>query len=154
MKNWLMVVRLKKSFEEIILDKLKSFIGKSDIELAKRFNIKTLGKHYRERIIANILGVSGMVNSSEEFQKANITLKTIRVEQNGKVKESMSFKNIDFNELNSSRQEDWEDSNLYHELGDARFLFVVFKNNGDYYILSNMFFFNLTSEDLDELKIV
>ena len=64
------------------------------------------------------------VNRSEEFIKAGLTMKTIRLSKNGRLKESMSFENIDYQEVFAN--ENWTESRLY-ELFSSRFLFVVFK---------------------------
>src|SRR5690606_6303005 len=56
--------------------------------------------------------------------KANIQLKTVRLEPNGFPKEHMSFRNIDFNEW---ANDDWEDSWLKEYFSETKLLFVVFK---------------------------
>ena len=44
-----------------------------------------------------MLGIKG--NHAEEFEKANIVVKTIRIGKNNKIKESMSFPTFKFKEL-------------------------------------------------------
>src|SRR5699024_4878976 len=50
-------------------------------------------KSFLPEFISSLLGIKGTsLNKIEEFQKANIDLKTIRLEPNGKPREHMSFK--------------------------------------------------------------
>ncbi|MGI6510063.1 MAG: MutH/Sau3AI family endonuclease [Erysipelotrichaceae bacterium] len=71
-------------------------------------------------------------NQAEEFVKANIVVKTIRIEENGKNKESMSFPTFKFKEL---VEETWEESTIYNYFETTKFLFVVFTKKE-----MNMFF--------------
>ena len=103
-------------------------------------------------IIANAIAATGKcanVNRSEEFMKAGLTMKTIRVQHNGNIKEAMSFENIDYIEV--AECDNWYESRLY-ELFSSRFMFVIFKeqtaNKGDY-ILDNVFFWTMPPEDLE-----
>lgn len=76
-------------------------------------------------------------------------MKTIRIQHNGSIKESMSFENIDYMEV--AECDNWYESRLY-ELFSSRFIFVVFKeqtpNKGDY-VLDNVFFWTMPREDLE-----
>lgn len=87
-------------------------------------------------MIANAVVASGKcsnVNRSEEFLKAGLMMKTVRVQADGIIKEAMSFENIDYMEV--AECGNWYESRLY-ELYSSRFLFVVFrerhKGKGDY----------------------
>ena len=105
-----------------------------------------------EMIVARILGVKGHLSSTEEFKKANIIPKTIRVQKNGKIKENMSFPKFDFIELG---REEWETSTLKKYLEPTKFMFIVFqeKSNGEYY-LDRLKFWNIPLSDLEEVHKV
>ena len=91
-----------------------------------------------------ILGVH--TENAEEFEKSNTEIKTIRVEENGSIKESMSFPAISFEEFAT---EEWEDSILYDYFSETRILFVVFnKKDGEYY-LNRALFWHMPLPDLD-----
>ena len=60
----------------------------------------------------------------EEFNKADIKFKTIRIEKNGNIKEHMSFKNFKYTEIIN---EQWEDSELRNMFAEQKYLFVVFR---------------------------
>ena len=102
-------------------------------------------------MIANAIAASDKcanINRSEEFIKAGLTMKTIRIQQNGSIKEAMSFENIDYIEV--AECENWFDSRLY-ELFSSRFMFVVFKElhkGEEDYILDDVFFWTMPQNDL------
>lgn len=134
-----------KSFEEITLDILNQYIGKTDKELCK-----LLDRDYNNNksqwtdLAFRMLGVKS--NNADEFKKANIVVKTIRLE-NEKLKEHMSFPNFKFKEL---VQEDWESSTLRTYFEETKFLFVVYdKNENNDIILSKCLYWNMPVFTLD-----
>ncbi len=145
------------SFEEIILDRFDEFLGRSyhDIAQNKGVNLSNNPKS-KFALIANAIASSekcANVNRSEEFLKAGLTMKTIRVSANGKIKEAMSFENIDYLEV--AECDSWIDSRLY-ELFSSRFLFVIFKEQtfgAEDYILSDVFFWTMPKEDLNGAEL-
>ena len=92
-----------------------------------------------------ILGIKG--NHAEEFAKANIVMKAIRIGNNGKIKESMSFPAFKFKEL---VEEKWEDSTLGNYLRETRFVFVVYKyDEHEVLRLSGCQFWSMPYKDLE-----
>jgi len=85
----------------------------------------------------------------EQFAKADLQVKTIRIQKSSKIKESMSFRNIDFFEL--IKNDEWEESELYHDVS-RRFLFCVFREGlgGQGYGFDSAFFWTMPAKDLDE----
>lgn len=156
----------KESFDDILLKRIKLFRGKNCKEVFKKFEIPITRSKSKYSIAANAI-VSGAtksnVNLSEEFLKAGLVMKTIRVEIDGSIKESMSFENIDYQEVYDN--ENWTDSRLY-EIFSNRFLFVIFRATGkkilipvakkgknkfereDEYILDDAFFWTMPQDDL------
>ena len=152
------------TFDEVILNRFAPYMQKDYEEfcrLAGRIATASKQKYF---IMANsIAGASNVsnINHSEEFLKAGITMKTIRVQKSGRVKESMSFENIDYKEVCDCGE--WYDSRLY-ELFSSRFLFVVFKETeGEItlgegaveprYVLDDVFFWTMPVEDLDVAEL-
>lgn len=143
----------KQSFDSILLNRIKPYIGKYYCDIAKEKGVK-LSNNPKNKfaMIANAIlsnGNCSNVNRSEEFLKAGLTMKTIRVQYNGNIKEAMSFENIDYMEV--AECDNWYDSRLY-ELFSSRFMFVVFKEqhaNKEDYTLDNVFFWTMPQEDLD-----
>ena len=142
-----------KSFDDILLSRFKPYFHLSYKKIAKRKNVDISNNPKNKlAMIANAIAVSDKcanVNRSEEFIKAGLTMKTIRVQANGVIKEAMSFENIDYIEV--AECEEWIDSRLY-ELFSSRFMFVVFKEQNagkEDYVLDDVFFWTMPQEDLN-----
>lgn len=123
--------------EDYIVQKLEPYKHKSVEELAEIFEIqKNEGGNYPKSINAilvnRMLGLYRDVEKTEEFFKANIIVKTIRITNKNTIKESMSFPTFKFKEL---VQEEWEESTLRDTLDAAKFFFVLFQEDskGVYY---------------------
>ena len=140
----------KKSFEEYIIQTISKYYGMTQTELKTKFNIEGTSKRLNERLLAKMLGISGNIAHTEEFQKANIVPKTIRVQRGGLIKESMSFPTFDFIEL--SKEEEWEESEFYNFLAPTKFMFVIFSEREDgEYVFDRVQFWNMPSRDLEEV---
>lgn len=147
-KNWRQLRNDK--FENILIERLKPFFGKTQKSLIEEFGIKKITKNINEILLAKMLGVRGRVASTEEFQKAGIVPKTVRVNRNGKIKENMSFPSFGFVEL--SREKRWEESALYNYLAPAKFFFVIFKeSDGGDWVFDRVKFWNIPNADLEEV---
>lgn len=131
------------SFEDIIINKINRYYNQSDADLMTKFNIKQ-NKATWATIIYRILGISG--NNAEEFVKANIKIKAIRVEENGNVREHMPLPTFKFKEIVTQH---WEDSDLYNLLSETKYLFVMFYKKENNYYLKKAQFWNMSDSDLD-----
>jgi DNA mismatch repair protein MutH len=147
-KDWHQL--FEKTFEQYLVEKLKPYYGKTQQELLELFGIKCNCKNLNEVILAKMLGVHGRIAYTEEFQKASIVPKTIRVKKSGSIKESMSFPTFDFIKL--SQEDDWENSDLYNYLSPTKFLFVIFQEDKQgNYVFDRIKFWNIPNQDLDEV---
>ena len=143
----------EKTFEEYLIEKVTPYYGMSQKELKALFAVESTAKSLNEMLLARMLDVKGRIAQTEEFQKACIVPKTIRVQKNGKIKESMSFPTFDFVEL--SQEDEWEESELHNYLAPTKFLFVIFKERDDgEYIFQRVMFWNIPAADLDEVERV
>ncbi len=135
------------SFEDYVTEKINKYRGYSVYELCAEYGIEA-GKQPKglgAMLAYRILGIKG--NHAEEFEKANIAVKTIRIGKNGRIKESMSFPAFLFREL---AEEEWENSSFGNYLRETRFLFVVFKFDEDGVLrLRGCQFWNIPYEDLE-----
>lgn len=116
-----------KSLEDILYSKFEPYIGLTDKEIAEKLSLeyKPKSKSFVPSLVSALLGIKGTrLDNIEEFTKANIQFKTIRLEPNGKPEQSMSFENIDFNEWTS---QSWENSFLRERFYETKFLFVIFE---------------------------
>lgn len=117
----------KKTLKDLLVEKFSPYIGWTDEQIADQFNIKynPKSKSFVPSIVSSFLGIKGTkLDNIEEFTKANIQFKTIRLEPNGKPEQHMSFENIDFQQW---IQETWEDSYIRQRFQETKFLFVVFE---------------------------
>lgn len=137
----------KESFEDYVIHKIDSFRGYAVDDLCTEFDIDIAKKPKSlEAMLAyRILGIKG--NHAEEFEKADVVVKTIRIGKNNKIKESMSFPAFKFKEL---VEENWEDSTFGNYLRETRFLFVVYKFDDDNVLrLKGCQFWNIPYSDLE-----
>lgn len=140
-------------FIEYILDNINVYKGKTENELCKILKINTSAKNKFSLIFSKMLKINGNIEETEEFLKANIKIKTIRVEQNGKIKESMSFPAFKFMDIYNQK---WEESDLYNAFENTKYMFVIFrKNNNDEYYFDNVKLWNMPENILQtEIKKV
>lgn len=140
------------TFEEIIIDKLSSYYGKTVDQLKEHFNLKASPKNINELLLSRMLGIKGRASQTNEFKNAFIIPKTVRLTKDNKVRESMSFPTFKFMDI---IEQEWEDSDLREYIEPAKFLFVIFKeNNEGQYYFKEAKFWNMPQEDLAEVKRV
>ncbi len=157
------------TFEDIILNRFAPFIGKNYVQICEMLGIEAYDAKNKYADVGALIASnseSKRLASSEEFMKSGIIMKTVRLQRNGRPKESMSFKNIDYCEI--SDNENWIESEAY-EIFTSRFLFVVFKPVADEkitifnnktksyvteqsYILESVFFWTMPTDDLEVAK--
>ena len=150
----------EKTFDEIILERFAPFLHKDYPECCELLGREAAPSKSKYFMIANDIASNrtvGNINRSEEFLKAGLTMKTIRVQKSGRVIESMSFENIDYQEVYDNGE--WLESRLY-ELFSSRFLFVVYREtDGEImladgtresrYYLNDVFFWTMPQSDLE-----
>ena len=103
----------EQTFEEYLQSIISKHIGKSDKELCKLFDVNyTKNKAQWTTLAYKILGVKS--NSAEELIKANISIRVIRLEENGTLKESgdcilngCQLWNMPANDLNNIAKDEW-----------------------------------------------
>ena len=135
------------SFEGYVVNKIDKYRGYSVDELCVEFDVdrNNKPKSLEAMLAYRILGIKN--NRAEEFEKANIVVKTIRIGNNNKIKESMSFPAFKFMEL---IKENWEDSTFGNYLRETRFLFVVYRyDECNILKLRGCQFWNMPYEDLE-----
>lgn len=140
------------SFEEIIINTVRPFMGKTQKQLMDIFGIHSNAKNLNELLLAKMLGIEGKITATEEFQKANIAPKTVWVNVDGSITESMSFPAFDFKKVAT---EEWETCDFKIMLEQTKFLFVVFRFREDgELVFDDLVFWNMPDADLEEVKTV
>ena len=99
-----------------------------------------------------MLGILGRVSQTEEFLKANIIPKTIRITESGRIKESMSFPSFKYQEIVN---QNWEESDLFEMFSTTKFMFAVFVEKAGQYYFEKIKFWNMPMHLLEnEVKPV
>ena len=143
----------EQTLEQYIISKLQPYYNQ-DIEFLKhKFNIpyQVSNKSFTYLLAKGMLEV---VNEKiEEFEKANIKIKAIRLKPDGMPKESMSFPTFKYTEI---IKEDWLDSELYETFSTTRYLFMIYQYlDEDTLIFKKAMFWNVPEKDLNtEIKRV
>lgn len=135
------------TFEDTIIRKFKCYYHRRDEELFKEFKIQNNAKSKYYLLAKAMMGVKK--KKIEEFEKADVIMKTIRLTRKGGLKESMSFKQIQYDEIIN---EDWE-SSVWHDIVTKKFFFVIFQENQDRnYVLKKVMFWNMPVKDIETTK--
>lgn len=140
------------TLEEIVYSKFKKYFNKStdEIQALININLNCKAKSFYANLVKAILGIE-LNNEIEEFQKADISVKTIRLDLKNKPKEQISFPAFKFEEL---VKEKWEESKINNIL-EKKFLFVFFKvDEYGLFRLSKIKFWNMPFKDRNEVKKV
>ena len=134
------------TFNEFVLNIIAKYKGKSQNELMKEFNIDTKTKNVNSMLISRMFNVKSKLSETEEFQKAKIIPKTIRIEENGRIKESISFPYFKYTEIVN---QDWETSDLREELETTKYMFFIFKMENGEYIFKGIKLWNMPEFDIE-----
>jgi DNA mismatch repair endonuclease MutH len=142
----------KKSFEEIVYDRFRLFLGLNIDQIEKRLKIELNrdAKGYYAMLARRMMGIEA--KKIEEFEKADVDMKIIRLKHNGVPKEDMSFPRFVFKEV---AEQEWEESDFYHQL-ESKFFFIVYQMDKDEKEITfkKAFFWNMPREDIEEAKKV
>lgn len=146
-------LKTDESFEQVVERKFKPYFGKTILDIER-----ALGVEFGESksMAYNVCKAIFHIDQSfeiAEFEKSDLQVKTIRLEENGRLKEAMSFLNIKYKEI--VREENFEESELYR-MFTRRFLFIVFRKSSGNLAkaarLERIKFWTMPVEDLKEAK--
>lgn len=145
------ILDLVQSIEEVVISKFQPFYGKSaeQIEQELGLELNQKAKSYFANLTNAILGLE-LGQKIEEFEKADIQVKTIRLKENNLPKEDISFPTFEYQELIET---DWEDSDFKNIL-ESKFCFVFYQFEGENLILRKVKFWNMSYSDILEAKSV
>ena len=159
-----------KGFEATIIERFAPFLGLGidDIEARLGVGLNQQSKSFRAilalEIAKLIMGVT--TRKIAEFERAGITIKTMLVNESGLPNQHMSFPAFRYMGEGSVMTEEWDavegDSEEFevavvgHEmpkfkriLEEQKFLFVVFKNDGETQTLHNVMFWSMAKDDIE-----
>ena len=136
------------TFGDLIIERIKPYVGKTDRELCDCFGMQyKRDKAQWTNLSYKMLGIKS--NRAEEFKKANIVVKSIRIEKNGKMTESSPLPTFAFKEI---IKQEWEESDLYNYFSETKFLFIVFEDSGSDYVLKGVKLWNMPYRDFETVR--
>ncbi|MCG8893964.1 DNA mismatch repair protein [Tenacibaculum finnmarkense] len=146
-------IKFKKSLsiEEIVISKFEPFYGKTPLEIEKNFNLKLnkKAKSYFANLTKAILGI-GLNKKIEEFEKADVQVKTVRLKENNLPDQHISFPIFKYQEIIDSN---WDNSNFKNIL-EQKFFFVFYQFENKKLILKKIKFWNMSNADIEDTKVV
>ncbi|PEI94988.1 hypothetical protein CN679_04855 [Bacillus pseudomycoides] len=116
---------------QINMDSFDQFKNLSVYSIGKVIGVNPLlmGPHLgTATLVKEMFAYAGLKNLLKKYKKNNISVKTIRLQENGVPKEPMSFEQIDFQKV---AEEQWEDSFIRNKFTNTSFLFIVFETQDD-----------------------
>ena len=144
-------VGIDMTIEEIVISKFKPYYNKTIHQIIdeKRIDITIATKNYYANLTNLILGIE-LDKKIEEFDKAEIIVRTVRLKENNLPKEDISFPTFKYEEI---VHEEWHESDFYDIL-EHKFLFVFFQFEKDELVLRKVKFWNMPYLDMLEAEKV
>jgi len=133
------------TLDQTVVSKFEHFYGKSAQEIEKYFSLKLNknSKSYLASLTKAILGIE-LDKKIAEFEKADIQVKTVRLNSNNLPKESISFPSFEYKKIVKST---WDKSAFKYIL-EQKFFFVFYQFEGDTLILKKVKFWNMPYTDI------
>jgi DNA mismatch repair protein MutH len=146
-----MAIAKKQTIEEIVIAKFKPYYGKTieEILTSTGVELNTTAKSFYANLTKAILGIE-LDKEIEEFEKAEIIVKTLRLKENNLPKEDISFPNFKYEDIVN---EEWDDSN-FKDILEHKFLFVFFQFENEQLFLRKVKFWNMPYADILEAEKV
>ena len=144
-------VAKRQTIEEIVISKFKLYYNKTANQILKKTGVKinTTSKSFYANLTKAILGIE-LDKEIEEFEKAEIIIKTVRLKENNLPKEDISFSNFKYQEIIN---EEWDESN-FKDILEHKFLFVFFQFENAELVLRKVKFWNMPYADILEAEKV
>lgn len=117
---------VQENFEQVVIKRFKPFLGQTVSVIASRLGVPITSNKAILAVLARaMMGIKTL--KIKEFEKADIAMKTIRLDYKGKPMESMSFPYFKYTEIIN---EEWDDSTLREQFS-KKFFFVIFEYGKD-----------------------
>lgn len=132
------------TFEELVVRRFRPYIGRTVTEIHQHLglDINPNAKNYFATLTLRILGVT--TKKAEEFEKADILIRTVRLKYNNMPKEDISFPYFHYRSI---VEEEWETS-TFQSLLEKRFFFVIYKYDREReLVLRKVTFWTMPFED-------
>jgi len=144
-------VAKKQTIEEIVISKFQPYYNKTVEKILEKTNAKlnTTAKSFYANLTKVILGIE-LDKEIEEFEKAEIIVKTVRLKENDLPKEDLSFQTFKYEKIVN---ENWDESDFKNIL-EHKFLFVFYQFENNELILRKVKFWNMPYVDIQEAEKV
>ncbi len=144
-------VAKKQTIEEIVVSKFKPYYGKTVYQIIAITGVElnTTAKSFYANLTKAILGIE-LDKEIEEFEKAEIIVKTVRLKENNLPKEDISFPNFKYEEIVNA---EWDDSN-FKDILEHKCLFVFFQSENEQLVFRKVKFWNMPYADILEAEKV
>lgn len=144
-------VAKEQTIEEVVFSKFKPYYGKTIEQIlnSTKVQLNTKAKSFYANLTKAILGIE-LDKEIEEFEKAEIIVKTIRLKENNLPKEDISFPTFKYEEIVN---EEWEDSN-FKDILEHKFLFIFFQFENEQLVLRKVKFWNMPFASILEAEKV
>ena len=141
----------KYTIEDIVISKFKPYYGKTIMQILTitGADLNENAKNFYANITNAILGIE-LDKEIEEFVKADIKIRTVRLKENNLPEEDISFPNFSFTEI---VEQDWDNSK-FKDILEHKFLFIFFQIEGGLLILRKVKFWNMPFSDILEAEKV
>ncbi len=139
------------SIEQIVITKFSAYYNKSEDQIIQSLGVKLNkeAKNFHANLSKAILGIE-LDKEIEEFEKAEIIVKTVRLKENNLPKEDISFPNFSYTLL---LEEEW-DMSSFKDVLEHKFMFVFFQYQKGELFLRKVQFWNMPFEDIAEAEKV
>jgi DNA mismatch repair protein MutH len=141
----------KQTIDEIVISKFKPFLNKTVEQIIDKLkiSINKTAKSFYANLTNAILGIE-LDKEIEEFEKAEIIVKTVRLKENNLPKEDVSFSSFKYEEIVN---ELWDNSR-FKDILEHKFLFIFYQFEKENLVLRKVKFWNMPYEDINETSKV
>lgn len=142
----------RRTIEQVLSERLSAYQGQTVEDIASSLLIE-INERDRGRYARLAKMMLGMKEDQEveEFEKAGIELKAIRITKKGKPKEAISFPTFDYMQI---VEEDWDECD-FKSVIEQKFLFVFYKYQEDGSLIFEKFrLWNMPYEDRQQVQQV
>ncbi|AFL68863.1 Sau3AI family type II restriction endonuclease [Sulfurospirillum barnesii] len=140
------ILHQKPSIEEIVIERFTPYYNQSLEQILEHFDFKLnrKSKNFYANLTKAILKID-LKHAIEEFEKADIIVKTVRLKENNLPKEDVSFPAFEYTRL---LEETWEESE-FKAILEHKFLFVFFQFENNQLFLRKVKFWNMPHADIE-----
>lgn len=154
-RNILKIINIK-STNDILDDlnnKLKPYFNKTINELMEICDIKKINKSIKSKIICSLLKVNNYKEYVSGFDINKIMFKNIEY-VNNKIKEEIGLIDVNFDEFNDKKINDFYESEFYDFISDLSILFINWKTENNITYLESIKLFQIDDKMLNDAKFV